>query len=326
MKYLKITIITPSFNQGKYIEQSILSVLNQNYPNLEYIIIDGGSTDETLNIISKYSPYLTYWISEKDKGQSDAINKGLQISTGDIINWLNSDDTLAPFSLFQINNLFQQHNIDILAGASYVINHQRKNIISYPEQNDSIYQIPVRMPFPQPSLFYSDKILNDQKYVHNHLHYAMDMELLTRVFFSRENSNLLIIPKVFSSYFIHPLSKTHLYPLMFFNEWGNVFYHFCVSMNFSYSLNLINEMALFQPSNISINFNFPDTVIYKYKKNEKKFLAYFLKYRLFYFIEQKQFQLAYEILNYFKTNLSDYFSKWNMWKYYLSILKRKILQ
>lgn len=88
----KITIITPTFNQGKFIEKSILSVLNQNYPNLEYIIIDGGSSDDTLDIIKKYENRITFWISEKDNGQSHAINKGLQKSSGDIINWLNSDD------------------------------------------------------------------------------------------------------------------------------------------------------------------------------------------------------------------------------------------
>jgi len=87
---LKISIITPSFNQGDYIEETILSVLNQDYDNIEYIIIDGGSTDQTTKIIKKYEDKISYWISEKDSGQSDAINKGFRVGTGDVYCWLNS--------------------------------------------------------------------------------------------------------------------------------------------------------------------------------------------------------------------------------------------
>lgn len=106
MEYPKISIITPSFNQGRYIEQTIRSVLEQHYPNLEYIIIDGGSTDETVDIIKKYADLITFWVSEPDKGQSDAINKGFQKSSGEIINWLNSDDYMAPGALQKISSAF----------------------------------------------------------------------------------------------------------------------------------------------------------------------------------------------------------------------------
>ena len=93
IQFPRISIITPSYNQGGYIEDTILSVINQDYPNLEYIIIDGGSTDNTVDIIQKYSDRIDYWISEKDTGQSNAINKGFRKATGDIINWINSDDS-----------------------------------------------------------------------------------------------------------------------------------------------------------------------------------------------------------------------------------------
>src|SRR5688500_3818909 len=92
----KISIITPTYNQGHFIEQTIQSVIEQDYPNLEYIIIDGGSTDDTLSVIKKYEKYISYWISEKDKGQSEAINKGFKKATGDVVNWLNSDDYYEP--------------------------------------------------------------------------------------------------------------------------------------------------------------------------------------------------------------------------------------
>ena len=94
--YPKITVITPSFNQAEFLERTIKSVLDQNYPNLEYIIMDGGSTDGSVEIIQKYEKYLKFWASEKDNGQSHAINKGLKIATGEWVSWQNSDDIYYP--------------------------------------------------------------------------------------------------------------------------------------------------------------------------------------------------------------------------------------
>ncbi|HEY4194323.1 MAG TPA: glycosyltransferase family 2 protein [Mucilaginibacter sp.] len=104
--YPKISIITPSYNDGEYLERTILSILSQNYPNLEYIIIDGGSNDGSVDIIKKYADKLAYWVSEPDKGMYYALQKGFSKSTGEVMGWLNSDDMLHTLSLFTIGQVF----------------------------------------------------------------------------------------------------------------------------------------------------------------------------------------------------------------------------
>jgi glycosyltransferase involved in cell wall biosynthesis len=103
----KISIVTPNFNQAKYLEQTILSVLDQAYPNLEYLIIDGGSTDGSVEIIKKYESRLAYWVSEPDKGLYDAVKKGFDKSTGDIMAWINSDDMYHRNAFFSVSEIFQ---------------------------------------------------------------------------------------------------------------------------------------------------------------------------------------------------------------------------
>ncbi len=121
MTYPKISIVTPNYNQEKFIESTINSVLNQNYPNLEYIIIDGGSTDKSIEIIKKYESKITFWISEKDNGMYDAINKGFARSTGSIMAWINSDDILAKDSLMTVAAIFENKKINWLQGYPTVI-------------------------------------------------------------------------------------------------------------------------------------------------------------------------------------------------------------
>lgn len=104
----KISIVTPSYNQAEFIEETILSVINQNYPNLEYIIIDGGSTDGSVDIIKKYEQYYTYWVSEPDKGHADALNKGFAKTTGEIMAWINSDDKYFPWTFATIAEIYSQ--------------------------------------------------------------------------------------------------------------------------------------------------------------------------------------------------------------------------
>ncbi|THD77685.1 MAG: glycosyltransferase [Phenylobacterium sp.] len=112
----RVSIVTPSFNQGRFLEETIRSILLQGYPELEYLVIDGGSTDETLEVIRKYEPWIDHWISEKDDGQADAINKGLARCTGEIFQFINSDDYLAPGAIAAVAEAMAGH--DVVAGVA----------------------------------------------------------------------------------------------------------------------------------------------------------------------------------------------------------------
>src|SRR5690606_33324855 len=127
----KISIVMPSFNQGHLIEESIDSVLSQGYDHLEFIVIDGGSSDKTIEVIKKYESHLAYWVSEKDSGKSNAINKGLSRCTGEIFNWLNSDDLLATDALKMVSETYLKDpvkthciagNIEIFGDENWIYN------------------------------------------------------------------------------------------------------------------------------------------------------------------------------------------------------------
>lgn len=126
--FAKISVVTPSYNHARFIRQTIDSVLGQGYPNLEYIVIDGGSTDGTIDILRSYGDRIS-WVSEKDRGQSDAINKGMRLSSGDILAYLNSDDLYQPRALFAVNDFFQHHpDITWAYGRCRVINENNQEI------------------------------------------------------------------------------------------------------------------------------------------------------------------------------------------------------
>jgi glycosyltransferase involved in cell wall biosynthesis len=204
-EFPKITIITPSYNQGSFIEETILSVINQGYPNLEYIIIDGGSTDNTVEIIQQYQPYLSYWISEKDGGQSDAINKGLKIATGSIINWLNSDDIMTPGCLYSIAGYFNENvDADIVYGNILFFNMDKEIIHASPKTEPLHYYAHICM--PQPATFFSRKIINTVGLIDEHIHFSMDWDLYVRA--SLAGFKFLHVPELFARFRIHGNSKS----------------------------------------------------------------------------------------------------------------------
>jgi len=209
--YPKISIVTPSFNQGQYIEQTICSVLDQGYPNLEYFIIDGGSTDNTVEVIKKYESSLTYWVSEPDRGQSDAINKGLKYCTGDIFNWINSDDWYEPNIFFDIANVFNSDR-DIIS-VSGIENHL------YPDGSVQMHQGTYLKPIleqtiemceiTQPSTFHRLDVIKSVNALSDQLHYIMDGELWTKILLKYGTSGFRKIQKPLVNFRIHESSKTY---------------------------------------------------------------------------------------------------------------------
>ena len=185
----RISIVTPSFNQEQFIEETIRSVLLQNYPDLEYIIIDGGSTDKTIEIIRKYDPWITSWVSEPDNGQSQAINRGFRKCTGELVNWICSDDMLCKNALKNLAAQFKNDNHALFIGKGLRID-QNSRIIDeiYPSAIKNIEDLLDLKNFwrksdsiMQQSCFYPRKEVIDSGYLNEENHYSMDYELWGRL-------------------------------------------------------------------------------------------------------------------------------------------------
>lgn len=205
--YPKISIVTPSYNQAQFLERTILSVLNQNYPNLEYIIIDGGSTDGSVEIIKKYKKYLAYWVSEKDRGQSHALNKGFEKSSGDILAWINSDDLYLPLTFFTINKTFCSNpEMDIIFGNSYFIDVQDKIISELRFTKLNLSNLLFEgICFAQETTFWTKDIYNKVGGISSHYQFCMDFDLFTRIV---NEGNLIFVRKYIAATRIHKDSKT----------------------------------------------------------------------------------------------------------------------
>jgi glycosyltransferase involved in cell wall biosynthesis len=206
----KISIVTPSFNQGSFIEETIRSVLAQNYPNLEFIIIDGGSTDETISIIKKYESWLTYWISEPDNGQSHAINKGLEKCTGEIFNWINSDDWYTPYAFFEIANHFLDNpSIQVLSGyENHIDLNGNISVNSGTYLKETLEQTIEFCQVAQPSTFYKLGVLREITPLPEDIHYIMDGEIWIRYLLLYGQKNFLKITFPLVNFRYHGNSKT----------------------------------------------------------------------------------------------------------------------
>jgi glycosyltransferase involved in cell wall biosynthesis len=204
-----ISIVTPSFNQDRYIEETIQSVLSQDYPHIEYMIVDGGSTDDTVNVIKKYESKLAWWVSERDKGQTDAINKGFARANGDILAWINSDDTYEPGAFRSAVKYFQEHpDVGMIYGDCSYINESGKVIGKFNSaQTNYRYLRQGYTHIPQQTMFFRADLWKEAGPLDPSFYFAMDYDLWTRI---ASRAQIRYIPQTWANFRLHTSGKTIL--------------------------------------------------------------------------------------------------------------------
>jgi len=214
----RVSVVTPSFNQAQFLEETIRSVLLQGYPNLEYFVMDGGSTDGSAQIIRKYAPWLAEWVSEKDKGQSDAINKGLSRASGSILAWLNSDDVYLPGCVSEIVSAFNRFaDAGMIYGNIAVIDEDSKKLAVLPHQTWAFsHQLTQKIIISQQGAFWRRVVMDSIGMLRDDLHYTMDFEFWIRI---GRRYKIVGLNCVLAQYRISSVSKTETQ----FAGWGPEF-------------------------------------------------------------------------------------------------------
>ena len=203
---MKISIVTPSYNSGSYIEETIQSIQNQTYTNIEHIIIDGNSADRTIDIVKKYNNI--HWISEPDTGQSNAINKGFKLATGDILAWQNADDLYLPDTFKTVVEYFENNpDIDIVYGYYKLIDEKSRWICDVKPVRWSVWKFKHRRFVPlQPTVFWRRKVQEKVMPLDESLHYTMDVDFFAKAVINHFRFEL--IPEYLGAFRVHKDSKT----------------------------------------------------------------------------------------------------------------------
>ncbi len=202
-----VSIVTPSYNQGRFLEATIRSVLEQEYPAIEYIIVDGGSTDDSVEIIQRYADRLAWWVSEKDQGQTDAINKGFARARGQVLAWLNSDDTYTPGAVSAAVAFLREHpEVGLVYGQANFINEVGQVIGRFPAAQTSYRRL--RRGFvhiPQQSAFFRADLWKKVAPLDPSFYFAMDYDLWVRL---ARLAPLQHVPQCWANFRLHASGKT----------------------------------------------------------------------------------------------------------------------
>ena len=219
----RITVVTPSYNQGRFLEQTILSVLNQNYPNLEYIVLDGGSTDNSIDVIRGYEKYLSYWESKPDGGQAAAIARGFGEATGDILAYLNSDDVYMPNTLNTVAKYFSlNRTVQWIYGDCMIIDSQ--NVVirrMYPPRFHAKIFLYENQIVPQQSAFWRSAFYQRVGGIAPGLHFCMDYDLLMK--FVQAGEMPARIGDVLAGFRIHGDAKSSRLKVVQQEEYSRIF-------------------------------------------------------------------------------------------------------
>jgi glycosyltransferase involved in cell wall biosynthesis len=203
-----ISIVTPSYQQGRFLDRTLYSVVSQKYPALEYVVQDGGSSDGTIDVLRRFEPLLSSWVSEPDGGQGDAVNRGFSRTSGEVMAWLNSDDLLLSGSLAYVGRYFAEHpDVDVLYGHRVMIDHSDRQVGAWilPAHDDVMLTLADYV--PQETLFWRRRIWEASGgYVDKSLSYALDWDLLLR--FRETGAKIVRVPRFLGGFRIHDEQKT----------------------------------------------------------------------------------------------------------------------
>lgn len=208
MNKFKVSIITPSYNQGRFIEETIKSVISQSYGNIEYIIIDGGSSDNTLEVIERYSNFITRVVTEPDFGQADAINKGIKAATGDLITWINSDDLLEPKAIeYAVAAFIEFPEIDFVYGNVNLIDEStlKLGVLKGKQVRLPSVFYNIDLPIPQQGSMWRSNVTDTVGLLNEKWHYVLDREFFLRICLTNK---IMYIDRIFGSFRQHQQSKS----------------------------------------------------------------------------------------------------------------------